>query len=530
MLRVKAQISLALATFGLAVAATTPTPAQVWRADQGDGSFRNPILFADYPDPDIIRVGEDFFFVSTTFANVPGVTILQSKDLVNWRIVEHVVSRLESDARYDLIGGDRYRKGYYAASLRYHGGRFYLAVTPVGEKTRLYRASDIKGLWTYSQLDREAFDPALFFDDDGKGYIATSAGTDGTLTLLSLNADYSAVTGAREVYYNKGAEGSKIIRRGDYYYLFNAIPSKLALTVSRARSLSGPWETRPQIDDKSGGHQGAIVDLPDGGWAGFVMVDAGPIGRMTNISPIFWQDDWPVWGTPQAPGRVPERAAKPVQGHPFVEPPTSDDFSAPTLGLQWQWNHNPDDSRWSLTKRPGFLRLDATRADTIWDARNTLTQKAQGPGGRAVVKVDARGIRPGDICGFGTFGKISAQLAIVGGPDGGRSLRMQVTDATRDGPRTQVRVPSIPLTVDQLYLRTDTDFVTNVGTLAYSLNGREWTEAGGDFPLIYDWRTGTFQGQQFALSCYNAAPNGGHMDIDNFTLSALPVSKTEPSP
>jgi beta-xylosidase len=273
---------------------------------------------------------------------------------VNWRIAGHVLDRLGGSPTFDLKDGGSYRHGFYAASLRFHDGLFYVAVTPVGMNTRIYRAPGITGPWTYRELDRQAFDPALFFDDDGTGYIATSIGSDGTLTLLTLDRDYGAVKASQVVYYNKGAEGSHIIKREGWYYLFNAIPGKLAMTVSRARNLHGPWETRPQIDDRTGGHQGALVDLPDGQWYGFVMVDAGSIGRMTNLSPVFWQDDWPVWGTPQEPGRVPARAVKPVAGHAFAEPATSDDFSGSRLGLQWQWNHNPDDSRWSLGERPGF--------------------------------------------------------------------------------------------------------------------------------------------------------------------------------
>ena len=496
--------------------------AQVWRADQGDGTYRNPVLFADYPDPDIIRVGQDFYFASTTFANVPGITILHSRDLVNWRISGHVLPRLDGDKRFDLQDGGVYRQGFFAASLRHHRGQFFLAVTPVGMNTRLYRSTSINGPWTYTELDRQAFDPGLFFDDDGTGYIATSIGSDGTITLLTLNKDYTAVASSRVIHFNKGAEGSKLIKRAGWYYLFNAIPNRLGLTVSRARTLTGPWETRPQIDDKSGGHQGALVDLPNGGWYGFVMVDAGAIGRMTNISPVFWKDDWPIWGTPDAPNRVPDRASKPIPGQPFAEPPSSDDFASERLGPQWQWNHNPDDTRWSLTERPGFLRLHATRAADLWSARNTLTQKTQGPRGRAVVKLDVAGIRPGDVCGFGTFGKISAQLSIVGG-NGSQTLTMRVTDSTEAGPKTETRVAAVPFTGRQLWLRTDTDFTTSTGQVAYSSDGARWTGIGGAFPLRFDWRTGTFQGEQFALSCYNPGDSGGYLDIDSFTLSALPA-------
>lgn len=503
----------------LAIAA----PAQVWRSDQGDGTYRNPVLFADYPDPDIIRVGEDFYFVSTTFTNSPGVTILHSRDMVNWRIVSHVVDRLDGDPRYDLKQGGDYRHGFYAASLRRHKGMFYLAVTPVGHRTRIYRSATITGPWTYKELDREAFDPALFIDTDGTAYLGTSIGSDGTVTLLTLNDDLSAVTAAKVTYYNKGAEGSKIVRHDGFYYLFNTIPGKLAMTISRSRSLWGPWETKPSIDDKTGGHQGAIVDMPDGSWYGFVMVDAGAIGRMTNISPIFWKDGWPWWGAPDRPDFVPERSVKPIKGHPFAQPPSSDDFASPKLGLQWQWNHNPDDSKWSLKERPGFLRLHATQADGIWTARNTLTQKAQGPKMRAIAKLDTAGIRPGDVCGFGSFGKYNAQLSVVGGAKGTKALRMMLTESTQSGPKTAIRIPSIPIKGRALWLRADMDFDTKAGRVAYSLDNIEWRPAGGSFPLAFDWRTGTFQGQQIALSCYNPAPTGGYLDVDSFTLQPLPA-------
>ncbi|MGK6355187.1 glycoside hydrolase 43 family protein [Sphingomonas sp. DT-207] len=515
----------AMAAVALVSTGISSAMAQVWRSDQGDGTYRNPVLFADYPDPDIIRVGEDFYFVSTTFVNSPGVVILHSRDLVNWRLATHVQPRLDGNPRYDLKDGGDYRRGFYAASLRHHRGMFYLTVTPVGQKTRIYRAKHVTGPWTYSVLDREAFDPGLFFDDDGTGYIVTAEGSDGTVTLLTLTDDYSAVRAAKVVYYNEGAEGSHLIKRAGWYYLFNAIPRRLSMTISRARSLTGPWETRPSIStrDRTGGHQGALVDLPDGRWFGFVMYDAGPIGRMTNISPVHWVDDWPVWGTPEAPGRVPDRAAKPIPGQPFAEPGTSDDFSSTVLGLQWRWNHNPDDDRWSLTARPGWLRLHATTADNIWLARNTLTQKAQGPASRAVVKLDLAGIRQGDVCGFGTFGKISAQLSVLGQTGTARVLTMRVTDATADGPQVTVREAAVSIGGTQLWLRTDTDFVRNIGRVAYSLDGQRWHEVGGPFPLAFDWRTGTFQGVQLAMSCYNPRPTAGYLDVDSFTLTALPA-------
>lgn len=494
-------------------------PAAPWSADQGDGTFRNPVLFADFPDPDIIRVGSDYFFVTTTFANTPGMTILQSKDLVNWTYTGHVVPRLEGLPTYDLGDGGAYRKGVFASSLRHHNGMFYIANTPVGQNTRIYSASDIRGPWAVHELDRAAFDPGLFFDDDGTPYIATAFnGGNGDITLLTLSKDLRRVTASRVIHNVPGSEGSKIIKRNGWYYLFNAIPPRLGLTVSRSRSLTGRWETRNQIDDKTGGHQGALVDLPDGSWFGFVMVDAGAIGRMTNLSPIIWQDDWPVWGTSGAPGRVPEVAAKPIAGHPRREPATSDDFASDELGLQWQWNHNPDDRRWSLTERRGFLRLHSTVAREFWFARNTLTQKTWGPRSRGEVKLDLAGLKPGDSCGFGTLGQFSARLAVDVAPGGGRSLAMSLTEDTQKGPVTRP-VATRPLQGERLWLRADLDFTTDKGTFAYSRDGADWIPFGEPFPLAFAWRTGTFQGEQFAISCFNAAPGGGFLDVDSFKLS-----------
>ncbi len=492
---------------------------QVWRADTGQGTYRNPPLYADYPDPDIIRVGQDFYFASTTFVNAPGLTILHSRDLVNWDIAGHVMPRLEGNPKYDLSHGGDYRRGVFAPSLRHRDGRFYIVVTPVGQNTRIYSTADIRGAWQVHELDREAFDPGLFFDADGKAFIATSIGSDGTVRLLTLNADLTAVTAEQTIHYVSGAEGSKLIRRGDWYYLFNAIPRRLALTVSRSRSLTGPWETREQIDDTTGGHQGALVDLPDGGWYGFVMRDAGAIGRVTNISPVFWRDDWPVWGTPDAPGRVPDVAAKPILGHPFVEPPASDDFSGRSLGRQWQWNHNPDDSRWSLGERPGFLRLKATPSPDFWNARNTLIQKGQGPRSRGVVKLDVRGLAPGDACGFGTFGKFSNQLVVTRARGGQGAIGARVVESTERGPETTERGPARSIPLGDLWLSVEMDFNTDKAALAYSLDGLAWTRMDGDFPLAFAWRTGTFQGQQFAIFCSNPGEGAGRLDIDSFTLS-----------
>jgi len=504
----------------LGICAVSVCHAPAWQSDNGDGTFTNPPLYADYPDPDIIRVGEDFYFATTTFVNFPGLTILHSRDLVNWKIISHVVPRLDGRPEYDLKNGGAYRQGIFAPSLRFHNGTFYVAVTPVSQNTRVYYSLDIRGPWQFHELDRAAFDPGLFIDTDGTGYIATSGGWDGHVTLLKLNADFSEIVTSRGIFYYKGVEGSKVVKRGDWYYIFNALPSRLALTCSRATNIFGPYKTIELLNDHTGGHQGAIVDLPDGGWYGFVMKDCGAIGRMTYLCPIYWTNNWPVWGTPDAPGKVPIVAPKPIQGEPICQPATSDNFSSPVLGLQWQWNHNPDNSRWSLIERPGFLRLRPTMATNFWLTRNTLTQKGQGPWSRGEVKFDLSHLQPGDVCGFGTLGKVSAHIAVVCDADKRFFLKMEVRVDARTN---EVRVGSGPISmaggVKEIYLRTDLDFIRNQGTCAYSLDDQHWTALGGEFKLAFDWRTGTFQGEQFAIFCFDPGASNGFVDVDWFKFS-----------
>ena len=501
------------------------TGTYAWQSDNGDGTYTNPVLHADFPDPDIIRVGEDFYFATTAFANVPGLTIRHSKDLVNWRYLSHVVEKLDGSENYDMKGGAAYRGGVFAPSLRFHKGMFYCVVTPngQGQKTRIYTSKDPKGPWTMNELDRPAFDPGFFIDDDSKGYIVTSGGWDGTATLLTLNDDYTKVVSEQKIHFNKGAEGSKLVKRGEWYYLFNAIPGRLALTVSRAKDIHGPWETKEQIDDKTGGHQGAIVDLPDGRDYGFVMIDKPFPGRMTNISPIFWQDGWPVWGTKENPGRVPDKAPKPIQGKPIAVPATTDSFDGPELAPQWQWNHNPDDSRWSLTERKGWLRLKPTMSDAFWTARNTLTQKGWGPWSRGEVMFDLTKLKPGDVCGFGTLGKFNGHISVTCGSDGKPALGMSVIeDNAEEGQKTDVRVKSVPYSGRQIHLRTDMNLETGKAVCAFSTDGKDWKELGGGFEVRYDWRTGTFQGPQFAIFCFNPDPGDGFVDVAGFRFSDKP--------
>ncbi len=484
--------------------------------------YVNPPLYADYPDPDIIRVGNDFYFSTTTFIDVPGLTILHSQDLVHWEIVTHLVPLLTGSPNYNITNGvQNYGNGVFASSLRYYNGTFYCVETPNGQGTTIFDSTNIAGPWQSHQLSVGAFDPGLYIETNGAGYIVTAGGWQSNTTILTLNSAFTQVVKSTTITNGLGLEGSHVIKRGNYYYVFNAQPATASLYVSRATNLFGPYTFMKDSDDGHGGHQGAIVDMPDGTDYGFIMKDSGTIGRMTFISPIIWSNNWPIWGLSNAPGRVPASAPMPIVGAPAYSIPATDDFSSPTLGLQWQFNHNPDETRWSLTARPGFLRLHPTAATNFWYARNTLIQKGRGPSSSAEVKFDLSGLQPGDTCGLGALGKASGTIAVSCDSPGSYTLSQNVIvslDSTKNNLSTTTAAAA-GYTNAAIFLRLGMDFITSKATVLYSSDGRGWTQLGGQFTIAYDWLTGTFQGEQFALFCFNAQPGSGYLDVDWFRLS-----------
>jgi xylan 1,4-beta-xylosidase len=491
-------------------------------ADNGDGTYTNPPLYADYPDSDIIRVGDDFYMVSTTFVNSPGLVVLKSKDLVNWTTIGHVVGHLQGSPRYNMEGGTFYRHGLFAPSLRHHKGKFYVAVQPnnTAQGLQIYYTDDPAGNWELNQLSEEAFDPALFFDDDGRPYIIWSGAWHPEIYLRELTPQLDGFASERQVIHTfQGLEGTHVVKREGYYYMFHSMPSELAMYVSRSKSLFNGWETRRSIDDASrSGHQGAIVDLPNGAWYGFAMLDRGPIGRVTNISPISWDDDWPVWGEKN---QVPAIAPKPIVGHPVIKHPKSIEFDAEELAPDWSWNHNSDDSRWSLTERPGYLRLRPSVSPDFWNASNSLTHKGWGPTSCAVVKLDVSHLNEGDRAGIGMLGKSVSMLAVECIDP--QNFRIVLSTGI-DGEFEVKAIASVLVSEADIDLALQMDFDNASGRCAYRVAGQEWTVLGDKFPLMWDWRTGTFQGEQYALFCYNKSKSDGYVDIDSVRFVEKPQS------
>lgn len=393
--------------------------------------YRNPILFADYSDPDVIREGSDYYLIASTFHFVPAIPILHSTDLVHWTIIGHVVERMNMDPRYDMVGGNRYGGGVWAPSIRRHNGLFYVYFPTPGEGIFVSTASKITGPWSSPTAVLSGAgleDPCPFWDDDGKAYLVHSRLGAGPLILHRMSPDGLHVLDAGKVIVEDREhlpvlEGPKFYKRHGYYYIFAPFGGvgAGAQAVLRSRNIEGPYEHRVVLAQGStsinGPHQGGYVETPHGkGW--FVHFQSrGAHGRIVHLEPVRWRDDWPVIGeavdtaTTGEPARI-VHAPWPANGK-NERPQTSDDFGDETLGPQWEWNHNPDNAHWSLQARRGYLRLIPLPAYGLLSALNTLTQCMQDNSFEFTVRLELKAMNEGTHAGLSMFEEDASGLEVV---------------------------------------------------------------------------------------------------------------------
>jgi beta-xylosidase len=426
----------------LALAAVQPLAAQ---AAATAPVYTNPILHADYSDPDVIRVGGTYYMVASSFHFSPGIPVLQSQDLVHWKIAGHVLAKLNFHPSYNMVPpytltdsvskpvgeGMRYAGGVWAPSIRHHQNRFYVYWATPNEGIFMSSAEDPAGKWTdpVTVIAGPGYeDPCPFWDDDGKAYLVHSKVGAGPIILHRMSADGRSVDDAgATIIEDKAAlpvlEGPKVYKRNGYYYIFAPIGGVETggQAVMRAKSLDGPYEHREVLKPGNGlrgPHQGGYVETPSGqGW--FIHFNStGAFGRIAHLQPAIWKDDWPVLGAPAGDGSY----GLPVPGHAYPDsgvPPQSgklqdsDEFSGRELGLQWSWNHNPDDARWSLAQRPGFMRIEANRARYLVGARNTLTQILQGPAAEISTRLELGGMAEAQRAGLTLFGVKVPWIGVV---------------------------------------------------------------------------------------------------------------------
>jgi len=549
---------LRLATAGALCLGAPAARAQTWTADNGNGTFSNPLFYDEFSDPDLIRVGDFFYMTGTTMHAMPGLPVLRSRDLVNWELVSYAVDRLDLGPAFRLDGGEIYGRGIWAPSFRHHAGTFHIFSNVNGETTQHFTATDPRGPWTRTPMKRSLHDLSVLFDDDGTAYVVWGyqdlhfAQLDSTL--------HDIVPGTERVLFAKDAgmgEGAHFYKIDGKYYIISAwYAGRMRLAAARADRPGGPYEVNREISaDEVFGlreghrlrgngtgpalvlippnptarghmsmHQGGIVRTPAGEWWGFSMMDANSVGRLTALSPVTWRDGWPYFGLPGNLGRTPRVWVKPkttTPDTPRAPYQRSDEFAGPSLANVWQWNHVPDDARWSLRERPGYLRLHSLPAPDFWMARNTLTQRAVGPRSSATTALDAAGMRVHDVAGLALLGRPYGWIG-VRRTDAGLVLQQhdQLVDSTI----------AVPLAASRLWLRVDADFLIEQARFSYSLDGRRWIPFGRPFTTVFQLKT--FQGMRFALFHYNAGGTpGGVADFDFLRVEEpQPRGVTRPIP
>ena len=512
----------------------------------------NPMLWADTPDPDVIRVGDTFYMVTTTMHLMPGAPIMASKDLKHWETVGYIFDRLTDSPKYDLQEGTVYGRGQWATSLKYHDGKFWALLAPneggpMGQ-TYIFTAPKAEGPWTIHSRLRHFHDATLFFDDDGTPYLFF-----GTGEMCQLTSDLKGVVeGSHRHYFQREAdergllEGTRVIKhRGTYYALLIShvyAPGRHRREVCyRTKDLNGKWEKNVILESDFGGFsylaQGTIVDTEEGDWYGIMFQDRGGVGRVLTLSPVRWIDGWPQLGDEQ--GKVPATMRPYRSLTPDPSPNgegsnytrgivCSDEFSSSKLGLHWQWNHNPIDKAWSLTERPGFLRLKTNRVvPNLYLAPNTLTQRMEGPTCSGFVCLDLSKMKDGDRAGLTAFNGDSGVLTVK---KNGKKLTLEMSEqkvslTDREKAVTDVAekvIETVDLKQPKVWLRIDGDFQPKHGDAAnffYSLDGEQWTQIGTkNYRMSFDYRR-FFMGTKFGIFNYATKKAGGYVDVDFFRYS-----------
>ncbi|WP_313034249.1 family 43 glycosylhydrolase [Massilia alkalitolerans] len=508
-----------------------PVPARApWSPDLGDGRYRNPILHADYSDPDAIRVGDTYYMVSSSFANAPGLPLLVSKDMVNWELQGHALPSLVPGAQF---AAPQHGKGVWAPSLRHHDGKFWIFYPDPDNGIYVTTAKDFKGPWSTPHLllpGKGIIDPAPLWDEDGKAYLIhawakSRAGFNNVLTLRKmapdgrslLDSEGKVVIDGDKLPGYRTLEGPKLYKENGYYYVFAPAGGVEHgwQSVFRSRSIEGPYESRIVMEQGAtsinGPHQGAWVRTPQGSDWFFHFQDKRAYGRVVHLQPMRWNDGWPLIGEPSSKpgvGQPVTEHAKPLAGS-FAQqvPATSDEFDGRTLGPQWQWAANPDSRWYALDARAGQLRLFAQPEVPVRSLPSVLTQKFPAPAFGVTAKVDLRAQHDGDQVGLGTMGLASHWFGlrrVAGKP------RMVLVCCAQDGKCVEELGAELPGFVAHLRMH-----VTAGARVAfwYSADGLRYTQLGAPF----DATMGRWVGTQVGMFATGAA--GSYADVDYLRIT-----------
>lgn len=522
-----------------------------WTADNGNGTYTNPLFYDEFSDPDLIRVKDTFYLVGTTMHCNPGLVVLESKDLVNWDFCSYAFERMDiDDPRFRLENGkEAYGQGIWAPCIRYHDGKFYIFSNINGIGMQVYVSSNPKGPWKHHNMGGAIHDVSVLFDE---GKIYAVYGYD-EVHCIEIKPDFSGyVEGSDRCLIPRGnamGEGHHAYKIDGKYYIISADYAPMGrMMCARADKLEGPYETRviscretmgtehstwvvnmpmdglmpeagkwkPEISKPNADnmgcatlHQGGIVQLENGDWWGFSMLDFLAVGRTTCLSPVTWVDGWPYFGLENNLGRSPRTWIKPdvaAKVTPHAPYMRSDNFDTGKLLPVWQWNHLPDDRQWSLKR--GRLRLNAMPAKDLYWAKNTLTQRGIGPVSIATVTLDASHLKEGDIAGLGLLNIPYEWVGVT--IKNGKSILSYYdlgTDKTIETPLMQSRI----------HLRITGDFEHEWAQFSFSKDGVNFQDIGDK--LVVPYQTKIFQGARYALFAFNRQERtGGYAEFDDFTV------------
>lgn len=525
MMKVKPSIVLLCGLLGAA-----PAAAQAWSPDAGAGRYRNPIVFADYSDPDVVRVGDDYYMTASSFNAFPALPILHSRDLVHWTLVNHAVPRWP-DAAFDAPG---HGNGVWAPSIRFHDGWFWIFWGDPDRGIYRVRTRDVRGAWEPPVLVHAArgwIDPAPLWDDDGNAYLVHAFARSRSGIKHRLHVNRMSPDGARlldegtlvfeDSVAHPTMEGPKFYKRDGWYYIFapaGGVPTGWQ-TVLRSRSVLGPYEDRIVLAQGTtpvnGPHQGGWVDTRTGEDWFIHFQDRGAYGRIVHLQPMAWRDGWPVIGADPDGDGTGEPVAEWVMPnvgapHPAFVPQTTDEFDGDALGLQWQWHASPRDAWSSLAG--GWLRLHAQAmpdsAANLWSVPHLLLQKLPAPAFEATTRIAFSDLRTGERAGVVVMGMDYAYLAVWRTDAGAELVQARAADAHHGGRETEVRAP---ISGDAVFLRMSMRDGARA-RFSYSLDGARWQPIGAEFAA----REGRWIGAKVGL--FALAPAGasttGHAGFD----------------
>lgn len=490
----------------------------------------NPIIHADVPDAAIIRVGDNYYMSSTTMHMNPGVPIMKSTDLVNWKLLNYAYDTLAETPELTLSDNkNTYGKGSWASSIRYHKGIYYVSTfAQTTGQTYIFKTTDIeKGNWERVSFSPSYHDHSLFFDYDEKAYLVYGGEQ---IKLVELKDDLSGpapdvdeitiidkASSPAGLNMMLGAEGSQLFKINNRYYLFNICWPRNGMRtviIHRSNSLMGPWEGKVGLQDL-GVAQGGLIDTPDGKWFSYLFRDYGAVGRIPYLVPVTWENGWPILGVN---GKVPMSLDLPANKSLIGSIVDNDEFTRKQgdaiLPLAWQWNHNPDNTLWSVSERKGFLRLKTGRLDTdILQARNILLQRTFGPTSSASIALDVTKLKEGDFAGLTAF---QADYGVVGVKleNGKKYIYMK---SALKGVTTEKE--AIALKQNNVYFKIDCDFTErkDEAKFYYSLDGKTWEGIGETLKMSYT--IPHFMGYRFGLYNYATKEVGGYADFDWYRIT-----------